>query len=196
MMMSILRAIVLTIVFAAAGATMAQEASTPQLEPRDALQDDRAKDWSQSHLFPDPGLREQIERTSAFLRQNAPRTDEGIFLLKDEGLLDRRGASKIRAAFDHARSSMARLTKSLEADEHINGWTARMISYELGMAADVLRQQARLIRTSLNTGPRDGDAVPKGSSSEMGQPQYLVTTLTESSELLKGTAVGIVRHLK
>lgn len=147
-------------------------------------------------LTPEPALRKQIERTMVFLNEDATGLDDEIFGLKNAGILDRRSMSKIRNALNRARGSMSRVAKGMEADERMDGWTARMIAYELGLAADTLAQQADMIGAKLSSNPSGGDGSPEGESSDAPQPRGLATTLTEGGNLIRETAQAIVRNLR
>ena len=175
-----------TIILAAAllwaGTSGAEEPTSPQSKFRNGLSAEHAKDWAQARLTLDPALREQIGRTKSFLDQNATGLDSEVFRLKDQGILDRRRASKIRTALHHAQSAVAQISDSIDANEQIDGWTARMASYELGLAADSLAKQA--------------DAIEKAVGSDGEKPATLANTLKESSKLSKETARAIVSHLK
>ncbi len=154
-----------------------------------------AEDWSQTYLFPEPALREQIERTKAFLDTHAKELDGELFHLKSEGFLDRRNVSKIRSALEHVRGSIFQLTEGIEADQKIDGRVARMVSFELGMAADTLARQANEIDAELNTGPASRGNAPNALLSEVARSRHLIKTLREGSNLVKDTAQAIVRYL-
>lgn len=188
----------LAVVMAFSGTTGADNATPPAEKPDRGGHTNEAKDWSQTHLFPGPVLREQIERTNVFLQENTPAMIKDTSELKSEGVLDRRGASRIRNALDHARRSLISLAESIEAEAQIDGWSARMISYELGMAADTFSKEAVSIEAGAapNTEPKGGDGVPNGLSSEGKRRRRLANVLRETSDLLKETARAIVHHLK
>jgi hypothetical protein len=155
-----------------------------------------AKDWAQTHLSSEPDLREQIEATKAFLDENAAGINSEVSRLKTAGILDRRSTSNIRNALDHARHSMTDVAESIDAEEQINGWNARMFSYELGMAADALAEQADPIAATLNEDAKGEGEEQDSPLSVREQQMHLAKTLKESSKLLKETAQAIVRHLK
>jgi hypothetical protein len=169
--------------------------STPDdltIDPRT----ENAEDWTQTHLSPESDLREQIETAKAFLDENAVAMMSEISRLKTAGLLDRRSTSKIRNALDHARHSMAEVAESVDSNEQINGWSARMISFELGMAADTLAKQADPIEAASDAVAKVEGEQQDGTSSVGEQQKNLAKTLNESSRLLKETAQAIVRHLR
>lgn len=195
-MINLARTIALAAVIAYAGTAGAGEAPAPPAISPPGLQADAGKDWSQMRLTPEPALRKQIERTMVFLNEDATGLDDEIFGLKNAGILDRRSMSKIRNALNRARGSMSRVAKGMEADERMDGWTARMIAYELGLAADTLAQQADMIGAKLSSNPSGGDGSPEGESSDAPQPRGLATTLTEGGNLIRETAQAIVRNLR
>jgi hypothetical protein len=169
--------------------------STPDdltIDPRT----ENAEDWTQTHLSRESDLREQIETAKAFLDENAVAMMSEISRLKTAGLLDRRSTSKIRNALDHARHSMAEVAESVDSNEQINGWSARMISFELGMAADTLAKQADPIEAASDAVAKVEGEQQDGTSSVGEQQKNLAKTLNESSRLLKETAQAIVRHLR
>jgi len=182
----------LVIVIIFAKITGAEEVSSPSVISPVGPRADVAEDWSRTYLFPEPAFRAQIERTQVFLGTQVKGLDGAISRLRTEGLLDRRSASKIRTALEHARGSISRLAEGIEANKKINGQTARMVSFELGMAADTLARQAN----EIDADPDNHNNVVKGISPETTQSQYLAKILRENSDLVKETAQTIVRHLK
>jgi len=192
MTLNLARAMMPVIAIAFAGITGAEEALPPSVIPLAGPRADVAEDWSQTYLRPEPAVRIRIERTRVFLDTRVKDLDDELSRLKDEGLLDRRGISKIRSALEHVRSLISRMAESVEANEKIDGRAARMVSYELGMAADTLARQAN----ELAAGPDHHDDAVKGVSPEMARPQYPAKTLREGSRLVKETAQAIVHHLK
>ncbi|MCB2264330.1 MAG: hypothetical protein LGR52_15525 [Candidatus Thiosymbion ectosymbiont of Robbea hypermnestra] len=152
-----------------------------------------AKERPRISLLPTPALRARIERTWAFLDTNRDGLDAGLFRLKNAGFLDRRGRSGIRSALERARDSLSRLAKDLEANKTIDGWTARMVSYELGMAADTLVQQASRIDAASNA---ERDNAGNGRLSEATQARSLANGLKEGGSLMRETAHAIVDHLQ
>lgn len=187
---------ILVIAIAFLGTSAAEDWPSLPGESRTGPRINNAKDWSQTHLFLDLALREQIERTQTYLDEHLTGMNKEISRLKTEGVLDRRSTSEIRNALNHARNSMTGATEGIEANEQIDGWTARMISYELGMAADMLAKQAGPIEAALNARPGGGDGASGALPSEEIERLNLADTLRESSSLLKQTAQAIVSHLK
>jgi hypothetical protein len=157
---------------------------------------DTAKDWAQTHLSPGWELRDQIETAKAFLDENTATMNSEISNLKTAGLLDRRSTSKIRNALDHARHSMAEVAESVDSKEQINGWSARMIAFELGMAADTLAKQADPVEAALGADDKVEGVQQNGLSSVAEQQRNLAKTLKESSKVLRETAQAIVQHLQ
>ncbi len=190
--MNLVRTITLVIVIAFAGITKAEEALSPLVASPAGPRAEVAEDWSQTYLFPEPALRAQIERTRLFLDTQVEGLNGELSRLRTEGLLDRRSASKIRSALEHIRGSISRMAEAIEANKKIDGRAARMVSYELGMAADTLAQQVNKI----DTDPDNHDNAVKGVSLETAQLRYPARTLSECSKLVKETAHAIVRHLK
>lgn len=174
--------ITLTAVFLLAGVAQAEEPPNRQVQSQAGFQAGNAEDWARTHLVPAPSLREQIGKARSFFEEKAPELDQEMSRLKDQGVLDRRSASKIRNALHHARSAVTEIADRIDANERIDGWTARMTSYELGMAADALTKQA--------------DAVATAMSSAGEEPSTLSITLREGSSLSKETARAIVHYLK
>jgi hypothetical protein len=196
MMKYLSRTTALVIAIALSGTVGADPAPSSADEPGVDRGTNEAKDWAQTRLSPEPDLREQIGRTQVFLDDNLTAINSEISRLKTQGQLDRRGTSKLRNALNHARESLTRVTESIDTDQQIDGWTARMISYDLGMAADALAQQAGLIEEALNARIEGREGGPVALSSKGNPKSYLVNTLTETSGLLKETARAIVRYLK
>lgn len=170
--------------------------SSPPVTPVGAQIDD-PKDWSHTRLYPERTLRDQIQRTKAFLDDKESEVDDEIDRLKTEGLLDRRSTSKIRTALDDARGSMSGMAEEMHAGIQVDGWTARMIAYELGMAADTLAHHAGQIETNLSEPPPESRDEPKdGRSVDLDQRLQLAETLKTASTLLRQTARAIVRSLR
>jgi len=190
------RIMILIISIAFSCATRAEESTSPSTEAPVALPAGDANDWSQTHLFPGPALREQIERANLFLEAQARGMTGEISHLKLDGFLDRRSISKIHSALDHARGSMARITEGIEGEQQVDGWTARMIASELGLAADTLAEQADSIEAELNAGPEGSEGAAIDDSSDVEQRRHLAKTLRQGSSLLKETARAIVRNLE
>jgi hypothetical protein len=190
------RTIALVVIFALCGATGADDAPRSQLEPPAAVNANDTKVWAQTRLIVEPPLRQQIERTEAFLDENAARIHSEMLNLKTEGILDRRSTTKIRSALSDARRSMTKAEEGLSAEEPIDGWTARMISYDLGMVADTLAAQADPLKAAPSIQPKGGREEPDGLSAVGEQRLDLAKTLQEGTSLLRETAQAIVRHLK
>lgn len=195
-MKQLIRAMTLLASVALAGTAVADDAPPSPVSPAGA-QTDHSNDWSQTRLDPDPALREQIERTKSYLEENKTEVDEAIVRLKTAGQLDRRSTSTIRNALDNARDAMNGMAEGMNPTaKQYDGWTARMIAYELGMAADALVQQANQIETELNE-PHTGNAqTGNGHSLELDKQRDLVQTLKTTSTLLRSTAQAITRKLK
>jgi len=183
MIMNPVRTMTLVIAIAFAGITGAEEALSPLVVSPAEPQTDVAEDWSRTYLVPEPAFRVQIERTRVFLDTQVKGLDGELFRLRNEGLLDRRSAAKIRGALEHIRGSISRIAEGIEADEKIDGRAARMVSYA---------QQAN----EIDADPDHHDNAGNGISLEMAQPRHLVKTLREGSNLVKEIAQAIVRHLK
>lgn len=194
--MKIVRNIAFATAIVCAGTAGAEESPLPLGHSRAALTTDHAKDWSQTRLILEPDLRQQIEWTKRVIDTNATRLESEISQLKNDGFLDRRSSAKIRNALHQAQSSIAQITDRIEANEPIDGWTARMTSYELGLAADALARQADAVDMALGSSPGSDGGGPGGNVSEGEQPQNLAKILRESSRLSKKTARSIVRHLE
>ncbi len=176
---------------AAAGETMAP-ASASSTESQSAQSTGRA----QTNLQAKPALREQIDRTKEFLDEKEPEVDSQILRLKSDGLIDRRSTTKITSALDDARISMSGMAEGMQSDEQLDGWTARMIAYELGMAADTLAQQADKIETEVSESPAGQNGPESGDAASQDQRRELVATLRETSGLLKKAARAIARNVK
>lgn len=171
-------------------------ASSQSMEPTNPAQG-ATVDWSQTRLVSEPVLRTQMESTEELLGGNTGGLAAEVSRMKADGVLDRRSATEIRTALDHARDSIGRLTQDIEARRHIDGEKARLVSYELGLAADALVQQADAISTE-----PDGVAAavppwpPVAPSSDTEQRQQLAARLRQSADLLRGTARQIVADLR
>jgi len=192
MIMNLVRTKTLLIAIAFAGITGAEEVLPPLVISLAGPRTNVTADWSQTYLVPEPAFRAHIERTRTFLDTEVKELDGELSRLRNEGLLDRRGASKIRRALEHIRGSISRIAEGIEADEKIDGRAARMVSYELGMAADTLVQQAN----EIDADPDRHDNAVNGVPPETAQSRHLVKTLRESGNLVRETAQAIVRHLK
>jgi hypothetical protein len=174
----------------------AEEATSPPLISPGEVPPVVTRDWSQTQLNPDPALQEQYKRTRAFIDGKVSEVDGQISRLKTQGVLDRRSATKIRSALSNARVSMTGMAGGMQQDGQIDGWTARMFAYELGMAADTLAQEAERIDAALSSA-NGGDDGPRDSQlSEQDQERQLAQTLKETSSLLRKTAQAITSNLK
>lgn len=154
------------------------------------------RDWSHTHLALEPAFREQIERTRAFLDTHENKLNTELARLKSEGIIYRGDNSQIRGALDHIRGSISRITESIETNQRIDGWAARMVSYELGIAADTLAQRANEIDARLKANPGTLGAAPHDPGAAAARPRYLVKTLEETSNLMKETGQTIVHHIQ
>ena len=194
-MKQLVRAMTLLASVVLSGAVATDDAPPPPVSPAGA-QADGPNAWSQSRLYPKPELREQIERTKAYLDENRSVVDNEIARLKSEGQLDRRSTSKIRSTLDIVRDTMSGMAEGILAEEQIDGWTARMIAYELGMAADALAEQADQIERELNGPPAGDDRSGDGQSPETVRQRHLAQTLKMTSGLLRSTAQAITRNVR
>lgn len=192
MIMNLVRTTTLVMAISFTGISGAKEVLSPLVTSPIGPRADVAEDWSQTYLFPEPALRAQLERTRLFLDTRVKGLNGELSRLRNEGLLDRRGASKIRSALEHIRGSISRMAEAIEANKKIDGRAARMVSYELGMAADTLARRVNKI----DTDPDNHDNAVKGVSPETDRLRYLAKTLGEYSNLVKKTAHAIVRRLK
>jgi hypothetical protein len=156
---------------------------------------DGSVDWSQTHLSPEPALQQQFTRTRAFFDDKVPDIDAQISQLKSAGILDRRSATKLRSALDNARVSITRMAGDMRDIEHVDGRTARMFAFELGMAADTLTRQAGKIETNLQAATGSSDGLPDGQSPDREQQRQLGQALNETSDLLRETAGAVMDNL-
>lgn len=160
--------------------------------PADA-QSGSGSSGAQQHFQLDPDLRKQIERTSAALDEYDAHVEEDIARLREAGHLDRRTRSRIRLALNNAHDTMTGMTAGMEGEQRIDGWTARMIAYELGMAADALASQANKIEK----GPAEVvDNAGDNSDNPLTlteRQRRMVETLKKTSGLLRETAHAISR---
>jgi len=185
------RALVCAAGLALALAAVSDEGAPTGSPPAPSADDSQAKGWSQTRLLAGPELRIQIESTETFLAGLT--VDVGR--LKAEGAVDRRSFTEIRTAIDHAHGSIMRLSADIEAQRRIDGEAARLVSYELGLAADALVDQAKLLDGDSTAAVAAETAIGDGSMSEAEQRQYLAARLRQSADLLKGTARHIVAQL-
>lgn len=181
------------------GGTSADEISAP---PADTLGDESAPPpgenavdyWEQTKLSPAPALQEQYKKTRTFLNEKVSEVDDQISQLKSSGALGRRSATAIRSALNNARVSMSGMAGGMQEEEPVDGWTARMFAYELGMAADTLTGQAEKIETNLSA-PREAEP-QDGQPRDPVQQRQLAQTLKEASALLRKTAQAITDNLE
>lgn len=178
------------------GAARADDTPSPQAPTETTAPPSGSKDWSQTHLIPKPALQQQYNRTSAFLDEKLFEVDEQVSRLKTDGVLDRRSATTIRSALNNARVSMTRMAGGMQENEQVNGWTARMFAFELGMAADTLRKQAVEIEMNLDRATAGRDGQQEVRSMELDQQRELAQTLNETGILLRKTARAITENLQ
>lgn len=196
MLISIVRTTTVILFVALAGAAGADESPAAQPGPRGDIPADGPADWAQTKLKPEPALTEQYNRTRAFLDNKLSNVDGQISRLKTDGVLDRRSATKIRSALKNARVSMTGMAGGMQENEEVDGWTARMFAFELGMAADTLTREAERIDANLdrnNVGKAEREAQ---RASDPDQQRQLAHTLKETSSLLRSTAKAITANLK
>jgi hypothetical protein len=177
------------------GATGDESPSTPP-DPPAAVPIDSSVDWSQTHLSAEPALQQQFDRTRAFFDDEVRGYNDQISQLKSAGILDRRTATKIRSALNSARNSITRMAGEMQNIEHVDGRTARMFAFELGMAADTLTLQAGKIETNLPAAIGSSDGPPDGQSPDQEQQQHLAQALKKTSDLLHETAGVVMENLK
>lgn len=178
------------------GTAVADDTAAPAAVGANGSATEGSTDWTQTHLQAEPALREQIDRTKAFLDDKETEMDGQILHLKTEGLIDRRSTTKIKSALDDARDSMTGMAEGMQSEQQLDGWTARMIAYELGMAADTLAQQADKIETELGAAPESRDEPQDGNSANRDQRLDLIATLRETSSLLHKAARAIAGNVK
>lgn len=195
-MIHLARSITALVIFALTGAAGADESPPAPSGPATGVPSDGSVDWSQTHLSPEPALRQQYNRTRTFLDEKVTEVDGQISKLKTDGVLDRRSATKIRSALSNARVSMTGMAGGMQQREQVDGWTARMFAYELGMAADTLTQQASKIEMNLETAFGSDDGLSDRQSRDLEQQRQLAKTLNDTSVLLRETARAITDNLK
>ena len=186
------------VLLALAGGTAAGEApkSPAEAGTQSNPPGDSPMDWAQTRLKPEPALQEQYKKTRAFLDEKVTEVDGQISRLKTDGVLDRRSATTIRSALNNARVSMTGMAGGMQEEEPVDGWTARMFAYELGMAADTLTRQAVQIVEDLDA-TAEGKVEPKARQpQDPDQQRQLAQTLIETSGLLRETARAITDNLK
>lgn len=195
-MIHLARSITALAIFTLAGTVGADESPSARSDPPTGVPSDGSADWSQAHLSPQPALQQQFLRARDFFDDKVPDIDGQISQLKTAGILDRRSATKIRSALDNARVSITRMAGDMRDIEHIDGRTARMFAFELGMAADTLTHQAGKIETSLQAATGSSDGLPDGQSPDREQQRKLGQALNETSDLLRETAGAVMDNLK
>jgi len=181
--------------FALAAAGASESRSAPPGLPT-GVPGDSSLDWAQTQLDPQPALKEQYDRTRAFLDDEVSEVDGQISRLKSEGVIDRRSATKIRSALKNARASMTGMAGGMQENEQIDGWNARMFAFELGMAADTLTQNARSLEANLGATTGGSHELEDGRSAKREQQRKLVQTLEQTGNLLRKTARAITENLK
>lgn len=190
-----IRSLALLASFSLSGAVGAEGSeSSPPASPAPTMPID-PDGQAQTLLRPEPALKEQFDRTRAFLEKTETEVDEELSSLRTEGQLDRRGLSTIQGALDKARRSMRGMTGAIEGIQQVDGWTARMMAFELGMAADTLAQQADEIERDLSKAGEGNDG-PKAPQPPDPEQRQLADTLRTTSKLLRETAVAIAHNLK
>lgn len=160
------------------------------LSSPDPIRDHRpARDWTQTRLEATPALREQIDRTQAFLRDRETALEQDLVRWRATGRLDRRAAMDIRRALQAAGDTLDRLTAGEDwTARQIDGRTTRLFAYELGMAADTLRQQASSI-------PPEAVSPDRASSPPASGQPPLTDWLRQAGDLLYQSAQALVYHL-
>lgn len=179
--------------FCAAGADKTTEPTSPASNQPPA---EASRDATQTNLQAGPALREQIDRTKAYLDGQETEVDGQISRLKSDGLIDRRSTTKIKSALDQARGSMTGMAEGMQSDKQYDGWTARMIAYELGMAADTLTLQADKIESEVGAAAEGRDQSRDDNSANRDQRLDLITTLRETSSLLHKAARAIAGNVR
>jgi len=190
------RIVQVLVLSALAGGAAADESSSVPPAPTGGGLRDTSVDWSQTHLTRGPALQERFNRTRTFLDEKAIKVNGQVSRLKLDGALGRRTATKIRSALDKARTLLSSIEEDLRGKEQVDGWTAHMYAYDLGMAADTLSGQARKIETNLRSAIGAGDAPRGGLSPELEEQQRLAGTLMNAAGLLRETAGAITENLK
>lgn len=170
--------------------------SPPAVAPTNAPTDG-PEDWTKTRLDLESALRSEVDGTNALLDDRESTLTDEIARSKGEGYLDRRSTSTIEQAMDNARAAMAGMAGAMHGDEQLNGRTARMIAYELGMAGDALAQQADKIEANLAQAPapEPADGPQGGRSLESEERGHLAQTLRTIGKRLQETAHAIVRNL-
>jgi len=195
-MMHQTRITTLLVSIALSGTAVADDTTAPAPLESNGPATEASTEWTQTHLQAEPALREQIDQTKAFLDDKETEMDGQISHLKTEGLIDRRSTTKIKSALDDARGSMTGMAEGMQSKQQLDGWTARMIAYELGMAADTLAQQAEKIETELGATAEGHGESRDDNSANRDQRQDLIATLRETSSLLHKAARAIAGNVK
>jgi len=180
----------------ALSAVAAADTMAPASAPSPDVQTEASTIRAQTSLQTEPALREQIDQTKTFLDDKESEMDGQISRLKNEGLIDRRSTTKIRTALDDARGSMTGMSEGMQSDQQLDGWSARMIAYELGMAADTLARQADKIDAEFSATAGSPTAPGIANSADRDQRQDLIVTLRETSRLLHKAARAIAGNVK
>lgn len=180
----------------ALSATAAEDTMAPASATSPDAKAQGSKVWAQTNLQAEPALREQIDQTKTFLDDKESEVDGQVSRLKTEGLIDRRSTTKIRSALDDARGSMTGMAEGMQSDQQLDGWSARMIAYELGMAADTLAQQAEKIETELVATAGSPTDPGIANSAKRDQRRDLIATLRETSTLLHKAARAIAGNVQ
>jgi hypothetical protein len=196
MPIQIIRTTTVILLVTLAGAAGGDESPVAQPGASADIPADGSADWAQTKLKPEPALREQYNRTRAFLDDRLSDVDGQISRLKTEGVIDRRSATKIRSALNNARVSMTGMAGGMQENKEVDGWTARMFAFELGMAADTLTREAERIEANLDSNKIGKDEKEEERPSEPDQQRHLAHTLKETGSLLRSTAKAITANLK
>lgn len=140
---------------------------------------------------PAASLGEKLDRSDAFLNDEAQELEREIARLKAEGILDRRTSTAIRGALHRARDSFNRLIQDTHSSQGIAPQRAHMTSLELGLAADTLTKQA----ASIDTGRGEDSGVKaetETAADQSSEGRQLAVKLREAAALLQATAVEIL----
>jgi len=186
----------LLVSIAFSGTAVADDTTAPASLGADYPATEGSTDGKQTHLQAEPALREQIDQTKAFLDDKETEMDGQISHLKTEGLIVRRSTTKIKSALDDARGSMTGMAEGMQSDRQYDGWTARMIAYELGMAADTLTLQADKIESEVGGAAEVSADAREDDAAALDQRRDLIATLRETSSLLHKAARAIAGNVK
>ena len=91
---------------------------------------------------------------------------------------------------------MTGMAEGMQAEEQLDGWTARMIAYELGMAADTLTLQADKIESEVGGAAEVSADAREDDAAALDQRRDLIATLRETSSLLHKAARAIAGNVK